>query len=638
MKRMRGLVRFVLVPFFLLLAACGGGGNGGGGAVTVSGVAAAGAPLVGTVYLKDSSTPTKELSGTIGANGSFSFNVDGLKPPFILKAQGTSGGTNYTLYSFSSGPGITNINPFANLAVVNAAGSADLASLYATPSAAIMQSIAANLAKAVTDIQTKLQPLLTPYSATANPISGSYTANHLGLDGVLDMVKVDISATGTVTLTNKLTNAIIYTGSISNFTNGTLTPANIPQPPVVVTVTPVTAAVKSNDTTTFAASVSNTTNIQVIWSVVESGGGAITSAGVYTAPSAEGTYHVKATSVADPTKSATATVTVAAASPPPTSGPFPIGTWYGPNGVSFTVKQAVSSGRYSGTVQWPGLLGNGTVDIDGNGFMNSIVSQVPGLLTVTVDITDTSGVYLVALVLSASSDQKSLTGTMTLLSTKPGYTTPINIDNAVFTNTQPTTSVSVAISPTLASMPTNGSQTFIATVARAGITIQDQVAWSVVEANGGSITSDGVYTAPATAGTYHAKATSGADSTKSATATVTVTPGLVGSWKGVSHYDFTWIGSQSVATTFSADGTFTLTYNDSCNNNTKAYAYGSYKYVLSNPLYNVFHLSMKVNNYTYCGYSFNYDELGRDFKITNAGNSLEWWDTGGGVHSYFTRN
>lgn len=389
MKRRLPLFCFFALLVALLLAGCGGGDNSGG-ASTVSGVAATGAPLVGTVYLKDSSTPAKELSDTIDADGSFSFNIDGLKPPFILKAQGTVASSNYTLYSFSSGPGITNINPFANLAVANAAESADLASLYAAPTVATMQSIAANLARAVTDIQTKLQPLLIAYSATANPISGSYTTNHLGLDGVLDMVKVDISATGTITLTNKLTNAIIYTGSISNFTNGTLTSANIPQPPMVISVTPATATVERNHTATFTTSVFNSTNTQVIWSVVEAGGGTITSFGVYTAPSTEGTYHVKATSVADPTKSATATVAV-------TGGP--VSVTISPSPATVTVNgmntfTATVTGTSNTQVTWS------VIETSGGSITSAGVYTAPG----------TAGTYHVTAV-SAADPTKSATAT-----------------------------------------------------------------------------------------------------------------------------------------------------------------------------------------------------------------------------------
>ena len=50
------------------------------------------------------------------------------------------------------------------------------------------------------------------------------------------------------------------------------------------------------------------------------------------------------------------------------------------------------------------------------------------------------------------------------------------------------------------------------------------VTWSVVESGGGTVNSSGLYTAPSTAGTYHVKVTSAADTTKSAQATVTVMP------------------------------------------------------------------------------------------------------------------
>lgn len=80
---------------------------------------------------------------------------------------------------------------------------------------------------------------------------------------------------------------------------------------VTVSVSPSPAATNSCLTVTFAATVSNTTNRSVTWSVQEgAAGGTISSSGVYTAPSTAGTYHVVAASVADPTKTAVSTVTV----------------------------------------------------------------------------------------------------------------------------------------------------------------------------------------------------------------------------------------------------------------------------------------------------------------------------------------
>ena len=90
--------------------------------------------------------------------------------------------------------------------------------------------------------------------------------------------------------------------------------------PVAVTVTPATATVLTGAMQTFTAAVTNTANIVVTWSVNGVNGGnsmvgMISSAGVYTAPTTVPTpaaVTIKATSVADTTKSAMATVTIAA--------------------------------------------------------------------------------------------------------------------------------------------------------------------------------------------------------------------------------------------------------------------------------------------------------------------------------------
>jgi len=56
--------------------------------------------------------------------------------------------------------------------------------------------------------------------------------------------------------------------------------------------------------------VTGAVNTAVTWRVQEAGGGSVTNAGLYTAPAVAGTFHVLATSQADPTKTGTATVTV----------------------------------------------------------------------------------------------------------------------------------------------------------------------------------------------------------------------------------------------------------------------------------------------------------------------------------------
>lgn len=83
-------------------------------------------------------------------------------------------------------------------------------------------------------------------------------------------------------------------------------------------------------------------------------------------------------------------------------------------------------------------------------------------------------------------------------------------------------SVSISASPTSSRVPVRGTQTFSANVTGSTNTA---VTWSITEgATGGSISANGTYTAPASAGVYHVKATSVADSSKSVAVPVTVHP------------------------------------------------------------------------------------------------------------------
>src|SRR6202041_2841118 len=77
--------------------------------------------------------------------------------------------------------------------------------------------------------------------------------------------------------------------------------------------------------------------------------------------------------------------------------------------------------------------------------------------------------------------------------------------------------VAVSISPVSASLPTGDTQQLTAYIPGTGDTA---VTWSTT---GGTVSTNGLYNAPATAGTYTVTATSQADTTKSASAVVTVT-------------------------------------------------------------------------------------------------------------------
>jgi hypothetical protein len=83
---------------------------------------------------------------------------------------------------------------------------------------------------------------------------------------------------------------------------------------VGIVVAPGNPTLISNVTQTFTATVTNTSNTAVTWSVTEANGGTLSgttpTSTTYSPPGISGTYHVVATSVADPTKKATAIVVV----------------------------------------------------------------------------------------------------------------------------------------------------------------------------------------------------------------------------------------------------------------------------------------------------------------------------------------
>jgi hypothetical protein len=87
---------------------------------------------------------------------------------------------------------------------------------------------------------------------------------------------------------------------------------------ITVEVQPPTAVVARGSATQFTALVTGTVDTTVAWRVVESGGGSVDATGRYVAPGSAGTFHVQATSNADPARQALATVTVQPPPPPVT--------------------------------------------------------------------------------------------------------------------------------------------------------------------------------------------------------------------------------------------------------------------------------------------------------------------------------
>ncbi|MBV5339456.1 MAG: fibronectin type III domain-containing protein, partial [Deltaproteobacteria bacterium] len=218
----------------MMLAGCGGSG-GGMSSQVLSGNASVGAPLAGQVSLKDSSSPPQLKTTVIGSDGSFAFDITGLKAPYILQGTGNAAGTSYKLHSFADGVGIANVNPLSNVVVAGAAGVKDPEQLYAAPDPSTLQKIKSGLPVATSDILSQLQPLLKLYSADGkDPIKDHYDSDHQGLDGLFDNVNITIP-NGIITVTNAKTGAVIFTASVTDIKNGQFSQdsGTLPQAPAV---------------------------------------------------------------------------------------------------------------------------------------------------------------------------------------------------------------------------------------------------------------------------------------------------------------------------------------------------------------------------------------------------------------------
>jgi hypothetical protein len=262
---------------------------------------------------------------------------------------------------------------------------------------------------------------------------------------------------------------------------------------VTVSVSPSSATVRTTRARTFTATVTGAPNT-VTWSVNGIGGGntsvgLIDSAGQYVAPSIvpnPAVVTVRATSTASPTSSGAASVTI-----------IPL-----PN-ISSVSPSPVPAGSFTLTVNGVGFVGGSVVAFDGVALATTFVSSTT--LTATGN---------------APSPKSSVP---VVVNTPDG-----EVSNTAFVNVTAPPPVAIAISPTSASVRVRQNKQFTATVQN---TANTSVTWKVNGIVGGNstvgtISTSGVYRAPNSvpnSAVVTVSATSNADPTKSATASVTIT-------------------------------------------------------------------------------------------------------------------
>ncbi|HEY1339874.1 MAG TPA: Ig-like domain-containing protein, partial [Bryobacteraceae bacterium] len=280
---------------------------------------------------------------------------------------------------------------------------------------------------------------------------------------------------------------------------------------VQVGITPATATLQSGGQQTFTATVTGSSNTAVTWSAT---GGTISTAGGYTAGNVAGNFMVKATSVADPTRSASAAVTIQAPS----------------------VSVSVSVSPTTVNLQ-PGQTRQFTATVTGSSNTAVVWSATGGTIS-------SAGLYTAG----------NAAGSFTVKATSAADPTK----SGTAAVTIPAPSVSVSVSPTSVNLQPGQTRQFTATVTGSSNTA---VTWSCT---GGTISAAGLYTAGNAAGNFTVKATSAADATKSATAavsiqaaaiSVSVSPASVGLQPGgTRQFTATVTGSSNQSVNWTATG------------------------------------------------------------------------------------
>ena len=252
--------------------------------------------------------------------------------------------------------------------------------------------------------------------------------------------------------------------------------------PVTVQVSPSSSSLTGGQSVQLSANVTGTINTAVTWSVSPTVG--TVSNGLYTAPAIVGssqTVAITAASIVDPTKTATASISL-----------VPVAIAISPGTASLAAGQTAQctaslSGTYNTGVTWSLSPAIGTI---ANGLYTAPASLGVGQ-SVTVIAT------------SMADSTKTAQASVTL-----------------------TPPISVSVSPSPVTLSSSQTQQFTATVQNASNT---GVTWAVVPTGAGTITPGGLYTAPSSISSQQSvaiTATSIIDTTKTGSATVTLQPAV----------------------------------------------------------------------------------------------------------------
>ncbi len=212
----------------LVLGGCGKADtdNASSTAPALSGVVTSDAPA-NSVALRDASDPASVRVVTPGADGSFSFDATGLTPPFLLRAEGV-GPALYTIVRHS---GNADINGLTSAAVAGATRGEDAGEAWSgwSDGEGGDDGAAGRIASVIRSLRTVLKPLFDLYHV--GRIGGDDDEGDVsGMRALLRDVSFTVS-NGVVTVTNRATGGVIFTGPLNDLASGAFHPENMPAGP-----------------------------------------------------------------------------------------------------------------------------------------------------------------------------------------------------------------------------------------------------------------------------------------------------------------------------------------------------------------------------------------------------------------------
>lgn len=190
----------------------------------ISGTAAAGAPIVGQVTVKDAKGQQKTVD--IETDGKYTVDVTGMTAPYLFHAHGKVGGRDVNLVSAATSDDINktiNITPFTDLIVANIAGQAAV-KYFDNPQFEKLTTEELNLAK--TALTQRLLPILKDLNITDgfDLLRSAFKADHTGFDAVMDAVHVSVDENTNKALIKDVINQTQIEDDLASKTDNTILP------------------------------------------------------------------------------------------------------------------------------------------------------------------------------------------------------------------------------------------------------------------------------------------------------------------------------------------------------------------------------------------------------------------------------